>query len=116
MSEALARRFHAYYEKLAPEYGYETRSDTKNFDPDTDNGRLMIAVCTAICKEHTTEVKSYSNIVGHLNDKVAALEAALIWCSGSGDFQVEGKARVGWLKICKPLIESAVKEEEEKIK
>jgi len=29
---------------------------------------------------------------------------ALIWCSGSDDFQIEGKARKGWEKICLPLI------------
>ena len=31
---------------------------------------------------------------------------ALIWCSGSGDFQEGGKAREGWLKICKPLLDN----------
>jgi hypothetical protein len=29
---------------------------------------------------------------------------ALIWCSGSEDFQLEGKARKGWEKICLPLL------------
>ena len=29
---------------------------------------------------------------------------ALIWCSGSDDFQVGGKAREGWEKICLPLL------------
>ena len=29
---------------------------------------------------------------------------ALIWCSGSEDFQLGGKARVGWEKLCVPLI------------
>ena len=36
--------------------------------------------------------------------KVSALQDALIWCSGSDDFQLEGKARVGWEKICVPLL------------
>ena len=31
---------------------------------------------------------------------------ALIWCSGSDDFQIEGKARKGWEKLCKPLLDS----------
>lgn len=39
----LARLFHENYEKLAPEYGYETRDETKDFDPSTANGQLMIA-------------------------------------------------------------------------
>ena len=29
---------------------------------------------------------------------------ALIWCSGSEDFQIGGKARRGWEKICLPLL------------
>lgn len=43
--EALARRFHEAYERLAPSFGYETRTETRQFDPTTPNGRLMIAVC-----------------------------------------------------------------------
>jgi hypothetical protein len=46
MSEGqeLARRFHETYERLASSFGYETRIGTRSFDPDTPNGRLMIAV------------------------------------------------------------------------
>lgn len=44
----LARRFHDEYERLAPAFGYETRADTRQFDPESPNGRLMIAVCAAI--------------------------------------------------------------------
>ena len=32
--EQLALKFHETYERLAPEFGYETRSDTKKFDPE----------------------------------------------------------------------------------
>ena len=45
---ALAVRFHETYERLAPSFGYETREDTKAFDPDSPNGKLMVAVCTEI--------------------------------------------------------------------
>lgn len=44
----LAIRFHETYERLAPQFGYETRADTRTFDPDSKNGRLMVAVCTAL--------------------------------------------------------------------
>ena len=37
---------------------------------------------------------------------------ALIWCSGSEDFQIGGKARKGWEKICKPLIKKSLTPEE----
>lgn len=47
----MAVLFHDIYEKLAPQYGYETRSDTKQFDPTTPNGKLMIATCREILKE-----------------------------------------------------------------
>jgi hypothetical protein len=45
---ALARRFHEAYERLAPQFGYETRADTKAFDPTSPNGRLMTAVCAEV--------------------------------------------------------------------
>lgn len=41
---ARARLFHDTYERLAPQFGYETRPDTKAFDPESPNGRLMTAV------------------------------------------------------------------------
>lgn len=47
-SEVLARAFHDTYERLAPQFGYETREDTREFDPKSKNGRLMIAVCGEI--------------------------------------------------------------------
>lgn len=36
---------------------------------------------------------------------VDRMAEALIWCSGSEDFAPGGKARVGWLKLCKPLLD-----------
>jgi hypothetical protein len=41
----LARLFHNAYERLAPSFGYETRPDTKAFDPQSPNGKLMTEVC-----------------------------------------------------------------------
>lgn len=48
MSEELARKFHETYEQLAPQFGYATREDTKQFDASSPNGKLMIAVCAVI--------------------------------------------------------------------
>src|SRR5690606_8842693 len=45
---ALAKRFHEAYERLAPAFGYKTREDTREFDPNSSNGRLMIAVCSEL--------------------------------------------------------------------
>jgi len=50
-AEKLARRFHELYETLAPIYTYQTREETKKFDPKTPNGKLMVAVCRRILTE-----------------------------------------------------------------
>jgi hypothetical protein len=44
----LAKKFHELYEKNAHNYGYETRKETREFNEDTPNGKLMIAVCEQI--------------------------------------------------------------------
>ena len=44
----LAKKFHRYYEELAPFYGYITKEETRTFNPQNNNGKLMIAVCEKI--------------------------------------------------------------------
>lgn len=46
-----AKQFHDLYEKYAPDFGYETRKDTKEFDPETPNGRLMTKVCNEVISQ-----------------------------------------------------------------
>jgi len=53
---ALATMFHENYEFLAPTLGYETREDTKVFDPESPNGKLMVQVCGIII----AQLKSYN--------------------------------------------------------
>ena len=36
--------------------------------------------------------------------KLAKALEALLWCSGSADFNEGGVAREGWLKVCAPLL------------
>ena len=43
-----AENFHEIYERLAPSFGYDTRAETRKFNPDSPNGKLMIAVCAEI--------------------------------------------------------------------
>ena len=50
----LAKMFHDAYERLAPKFGYETRDDTKVFDPESANGKLMIAVVGELLPETAT--------------------------------------------------------------
>ena len=44
-------------------------------------------------------------------EQVKTLTEALLWCSGSADFNEGGTARKGWLKICAPLLHQTVGED-----
>jgi len=57
LREKVARKGHDIYERLAPDYGYKTREDTKDFDPESPNGRLMIAVYGELINMILDEVK-----------------------------------------------------------
>ena len=47
--------------------------------------------------------------IKHLPQLIEELREALMWCSGSADFGEGGKARVGWLKCCEPLLRDDIK-------
>lgn len=57
----MAKRFHDIYEELAPEYGYATREDTKEFDPESPNGKLMTRVCGIVTKEFQERIEGLEN-------------------------------------------------------
>jgi hypothetical protein len=44
----LALHFHEAYERLAPQFGYEKRTETRKFDLTSANGQLMIAVAAEL--------------------------------------------------------------------
>ena len=70
-AETTARMFHEAYERLAPLFGYETRKDTKAFDPNTQNGKLMIAVCNEIVTKIQSE--TVANVADMIDgDKLTA--------------------------------------------
>ena len=50
-----AREFHDLYEETAPMFGYETRKETKEFDPTSPNGRLMTYVCFNLIQQAVAE-------------------------------------------------------------
>lgn len=65
----ITKEFHDTYEKLASEYTYETREDTKVFDINSNNGKLMYAtvneIVSPILKENKILIDNAEN-----NDKV----------------------------------------------
>ena len=49
--EKVAKLFHDTYEEQAPFFGYITREDTREFNPKSNNGKLMIAVVKKIIRQ-----------------------------------------------------------------
>lgn len=47
----LAKMFHETYERLAPQFGYTTKPETRIFNENSNNGKLMIAVYKTILSE-----------------------------------------------------------------
>ena len=70
-----ARRFHDTYERLAPKFGYTTREDTRVFDPDSPNGKLMTAVCAELASQQ--EVAAPVGVVS-----VSPLHVGVGWVGG----------------------------------
>ena len=91
MSEELARAFHDAYERLAPDFGYETRDDTKQFDPESPNGLLMMAVVKEVMKPVSYDefVRRYpvyqrDNLALRLSEieRMCITEASEMWHDG----------------------------------
>ncbi len=59
----------------------------------------------AWCDERTSHIEMDPVLAEVFAEKIDRYVDALIWCSGSNDFSLEGQARVGWEKLCKPLID-----------
>lgn len=93
----ITKNFHDTYEKLASEYAYKTREDTKVFDINSNNGKLMYATVNEIVspilkenqelKDNWNELKKYIQDIccydevglriidpSYLEDKIAELE------------------------------------------
>ena len=66
-----AREFHNLYEETAPMFGYETRKETKEFDPKSSNGRLMAYVCFNIIHQALAEERE--RVVGEIEKDIAKL-------------------------------------------
>lgn len=59
--EALAKRFHEAYERLAPSFGYETReASAKPWEDVPENNRRLM---TAVCEEVLTSLEDVSVVV-----------------------------------------------------
>ena len=59
----ITKEFHDTYEKLASEYTYETRKDTKVFDINSSNGKLMYATVNEVIKPILEENKKQKEVL-----------------------------------------------------
>ena len=64
----LAKLFHDTYERLAPEFGYTTREDTKEFNKNSPNGKLMVAVCKEVMTQELDRVREEGKITEDTSD------------------------------------------------
>ena len=85
----LARLFHDTYERLAPEFGYETREETRAFDEATPNGKLMIAVC-----EKVTEALAVPELI----EGIECLKEMLLVLLGDDDMEVTLGTAIRFMK------------------
>ena len=68
MNEEIAeitKNFHDTYEKLSKDYDYETRKETRVFDINSSNGKLMYATVNEVIKpilEENTKLKKHLKV------------------------------------------------------
>lgn len=87
----LAKKFHDAYERLAPKFKYETRQETKVFNPRSSNGRLMIAVCEEIFGES----KELENLVEKCNSPGFSISKPFPPVPGRGRWIVRASREYG---------------------
>ena len=82
----LTIEFHNTYERLAKEYNYKTREDTKKFNIKSSNGKLMYAtvskIVTPILYENKKFKKEKQELIDYLKCKIKNLKNDLKGAKG----------------------------------
>lgn len=103
----MTQKFHDTYEKLASEYAYKTREDTKVFDINSNNGKLMYATVNKIVSPILKENKELKKQLHDASIQIQELIEKDIWCPSNCEklekLQQENKKQ-------KELIDEAVLE------
>lgn len=74
-AEEIARELHDAYERLAPNFGYTTRADTRVFDPKSPNGQLMQAVVTLVIVPRLAVIEQTENMRPQTSVEIEARKA-----------------------------------------
>ena len=59
----ITKKFHDTYEKLSKDYDYETRKETRVFDINSSNGKLMYATVNEVIKPILEENKKQKEVL-----------------------------------------------------
>lgn len=81
----MTQKFHDTYEKLASEYAYKTREDTKVFDINSNNGKLMYATVNKIVSPILKENKELKKQLHDASIQIQELIERDIWCPSNCD-------------------------------
>lgn len=111
--EQLARLFHNTYERLAPEFGYTTRGDTKQFDKNSPNGKLMVAVCREVMIEELDKAREEGKKEAFTKDEWFMLKLAMndIFNSGNTAYEEISKKIEGYINQKPKKMKSKMKKE-----
>jgi hypothetical protein len=105
-AKVLAKTFHEVYEKLAPVYKYETNKETKIFDENSPNGKLMIATCEGILNMLNQESTHETPAMPKIADLDEALTIALsLWKIAHSPIGITREAMVEYKKRIDKLAE-----------
>lgn len=75
----ITKKFHDTYEKLSKEYDYETRKETRVFDINSSNGKLMYATVNEVIKPILEENQELKKQIENKYEKVGALTGELLY-------------------------------------
>ena len=81
----ITKKFHDTYEKLASEYAYETREDTRVFDINSSNGKLMYATVNEIISPILEENKILKDNWNKLRKYINEANEDLYWTNNYDD-------------------------------
>ena len=74
----ITKKFHDTYEKLSKDYDYETRKETRVFDINSSNGKLMYETVNEVIKpileENTKLINQQKEFIKYMNAIIEDLE------------------------------------------
>ena len=111
---AWVSRANARFARMARKRAAEERDSAESVKAVADHMKAQAAEIErlqaklATCEKYRDAYAECDRIgtqaVRDLEARAERLEEALLWCSGSADFNEGGVAREGWLKVCAPLL------------